>query len=220
VNSSSFLDTEQNKSVSKPKSIHKLKDEAQDIKEIALVMKNFEYCWKQIMKLHVKEQFDDLNEDEQLEINKAMSALHNVQKDILLKEQVTDGIKTLSHSLALLKISQATKDYDVTEVHVTKFLKHKTFGIHALVDASKDFENNIKSIRTNYNSLINAISVTMPLESKVKVIDNDPLNHIKELQNIHGKQKELLCHIGNNFTSIVRELMKNKTCKKVLSKLK
>jgi len=138
-----------------------------------------------------------------------------LNSEIKDKQEIHDKLDILCYHLGLLKTTKISKDYKSTKLCINHFTKNEFTKVEKVMEDVKNFGDKIKNLKNHYNSLLSQNPLT--LDFKIH-LEPEYKKHISFLEQINQKQKEILIHIGKNFVSATKELMKDKECKRFLEK--
>ena len=128
----------------------------------------------------------------------------------LRENKINERLQSLSHNLGLLRMLLAVKDDSVFKKINHSFLTNDYSSIPALIKGLNNFKNKIDKLEQNYKSLINERYAS--IDFKVRH-EHHLEGHLKNLNDIHKKQKKLLVAMGVMFTNLTNSIIKQKNLK-------
>ena len=126
------------------------------------------------------------------------------------KNEINERLQSLGYNLGLLRTLLIVKDDKVFKKIKESFLTNDYSGIPVIIKELNDFKNKINESESSYKNLIN--EKYSSIDFKVRH-EHELEGHLKNLHEIHKKQKRLLVSMGLMFTSLLKRISKRKNLK-------
>ncbi|MBW3014815.1 hypothetical protein KY330_00165 [Candidatus Woesearchaeota archaeon] len=202
----------------KRRSIQRIKDEAYDLIDIEEAITEFKNSYK----LKLAEYSSKIKQapfSEKTMINKALTNLNYLTKEIAMKQLINSNIEGLTSYLARLKVTILTKDVKVSKKIFYKFTKQKDMNILFLMKEIDDLNVKLDELEKTYLKFIDIVNcVSENLEHRV-LLTHEGVHTIDKIRDCVVKQKELIYHVGKLFCEVSRQLLNDKECRKMLKQV-
>ena len=123
------------------------------------------------------------------------------------KNEINERLQSLGYNLGLLRTLLIVKDDKVFKKIKESFLTNDYSSIPVIIKELNDSKEKIDELENDYKALINQGYAS--IDFKVRH-EHELDEHLKSLNNIHKKQKQLLISMGLMFAKLVKDILKQK----------
>lgn len=126
------------------------------------------------------------------------------------KNEISERLQSLGYNLGLLRMLLVAKDDKVFKKIKESFLTNDYSSIPVIIKELNDFKGKISELENNYKALINERYAS--IDFKIRH-EHHLEEHLKNLNNVHKKQKQLLSSMGIMFVDLCKNVLKQKNLK-------
>jgi len=123
------------------------------------------------------------------------------------KNEINERLQSLGYNLGLLRTLLIVKDDKVFKKIKESFLINDYSSIPVIIKELNGFKDKINEAESSYKNLIN--EKYSSIDFKVRH-EHELEEHLKNLHEIHKKQKQLLISMGLMFAKLVKDILKQK----------
>lgn len=126
------------------------------------------------------------------------------------KNEINERLHSLGYNLGLLRTLLVVKEDNIFKKIKESFLVNDYSSIPVIIKELNEFKDRINELENSYNALIN--EKYSSIDFKVRH-EHHLEEHLKDLNNVHKKQKKLLMSMGLMFTSSFKNILKQENLK-------